>query len=146
MWERVSAGTRRAWLPAAGLSLAVLLSLAAIAAQGRRLGVDHSARAFVHLAAHPMLQAPRETVSILGNGAGLIPLILLGSLLLWRPRPRWALALPATIAGAGALQLLAKWAVDRPRPNLSVWGFPSGHAVGGPHGSAPGPMSLRGQT
>ena len=40
-----------------------------------------------------------------------------------------ALALPLIMAGTGALQLLAKWAVDRPRPNLAAWGFPSGHVL-----------------
>src|SRR5262245_17174239 len=31
--------------------------------------------------------------------------------------------------GAGLLQLAAKWAVDRPRPNLAPWGYPSGHVL-----------------
>jgi len=33
------------------------------------------------------------------------------------------------MAGTGALQLVAKWAIDRPRPNLAAWGFPSGHVL-----------------
>jgi undecaprenyl-diphosphatase len=33
------------------------------------------------------------------------------------------------MTGAGILQFAAKWAVDRPRPNLSPLGFPSGHVL-----------------
>ena len=33
------------------------------------------------------------------------------------------------MAGTGALQFLAKWSVDRPRPDLTPWGFPSGHVL-----------------
>ena len=33
------------------------------------------------------------------------------------------------MAGVGIVQFLAKWAVDRPRPNLAPWGFPSAHVL-----------------
>jgi hypothetical protein len=33
------------------------------------------------------------------------------------------------MAGTGGLQLVAKWAIDRPRPNLAAWGFLRGHAL-----------------
>jgi membrane-associated phospholipid phosphatase len=33
------------------------------------------------------------------------------------------------MAGTGVLQLVAKWAIDRPRPNLAARGFPSGHVL-----------------
>jgi undecaprenyl-diphosphatase len=33
------------------------------------------------------------------------------------------------MAGTGGLQLVAKWAIDRPQPNLAAWGFPSGHVL-----------------
>ena len=39
------------------------------------------------------------------------------------------MALPLLMAGTGALQLVAKWAIDRPWPNLAEWGFPSGHVL-----------------
>src|SRR5262245_4532124 len=68
-------------------------------------------------------------VTGLGQNYGLIPLIALGSAVLWRASRRWAVALPILMAGTGALQLVAKWAVDRPRPNLAAWGFPSGHVL-----------------
>jgi len=68
-------------------------------------------------------------VSRLGENSGLIPLIGLGSALLWRSSRRSAVTLPILMAGTGALQLVAKCAVDRPRPNLAAWGFPSGHVL-----------------
>lgn len=97
--------------------------------QHQWLGVDHSARGAMELARTPQLDTPMHAVSMLGSPPGLIPLILLSSLVLWPYRRRWALALPALMMGTGALQLLSKWAIDRPRPNLAAWGFPSGHVL-----------------
>src|SRR5262249_37379204 len=44
-------------------------------------------------------------------------------------RRQWAVSLPLIMAGTGGLQFLAKWAVDRPRPNHAAWGYPSGHVL-----------------
>jgi len=41
----------------------------------------------------------------------------------------WGVAFPFVMAGAGLLQIFAKWAIDRPRPNLDPWGFPSAHVL-----------------
>jgi undecaprenyl-diphosphatase len=103
--------------------------LALIAARQGVFAVDHEADTIVGLTRHAWLQGSMETVSLLGQGTTLVPLIALASLLVWRHRRRWAVALPVVMAGAGGLQLLAKWAVDRPRPNAAPWGFPSGHAL-----------------
>jgi undecaprenyl-diphosphatase len=75
------------------------------------------------------LDVAMETVSFLGEPAGLIPLILVASGARWRASRRWALLLPVLMAGTGALQLVGKWAADRPRPNAAPWGFPSGHVL-----------------
>ena len=112
------------------LSFGVFLGLAGIAAQEHWFGVDHSAQGVIELVRDTRLDFPMQTVSLLGEGSALIPLIVLASLLLWRCyRRRWALGLPVIMAGAGWLQLIAKWAVNRPRPNLAPWGFPSGHVL-----------------
>jgi hypothetical protein len=64
------------------------------------------------------------------QASGLAPLVVLVSLVFWwRDRLQWAIGLPVIMAGTGALQWIAKWAVDRPRPNGAPWGFPSGHAL-----------------
>jgi len=70
-----------------------------------------------------------SAISSLGENYGLVPLIAFGVAFLWHRSRRWALALPLLMAGTGMLQLGAKWAVDRPRPNLAAWGFPSGHVL-----------------
>jgi membrane-associated phospholipid phosphatase len=111
------------------VSLAGFLALALISAGQQLSDVDHRVRALVQLARLPWLDIVMRAVSSLGENHGLIPLIALGSAILWRPSRRWAVTLPILMAGTGALQLIAKWAVDRPRPNLAAWGFPSGHAL-----------------
>ena len=108
------------------------LAFAALALIATRRGVfdlDRSTEALVGLIRRAPLQSSMETASLLGQGSVLVPLIALASLLVWQCRRRWALALPVVMAGAGGLQFLAKWAVDRPRPNTAPWGFPSGHAL-----------------
>jgi membrane-associated phospholipid phosphatase len=114
------------------LGMAASLSFAALSMLATHFGVfglDHSTQELVTRTRLASLQGSMEAVSLLGQGTALAPLIVLASLLAWRPRRRWALALPLVMAGTGALQFLAKWAVDRPRPNETAWGFPSGHAL-----------------
>lgn len=116
-------------IPAALVSLGGFLALAIVAAQQQLLASDHAVRALAAFARHPDLEAPMRTVSLLGESTGLVPMIVLGTLALWRGRRRWALALPVVMAGTGVLQLALKWAIDRPRPNDLPWGFPSGHTL-----------------
>ncbi len=129
MQPTIGRAHRQALLAGAICSFGMFLGLAGIAAQQQWFGIDHAIRALIGLARHPRLDAPMQTLSLLGEGSGLIPLIVLVSLLLWRYRRGWALALPVIMAGTGWLQYVVKWAVDRPRPNLAAWGFPSGHVL-----------------
>ena len=122
-------GLSRALLAVAALSLATFLSLA-LSATGRQLSdLDHTTRALVQSTRLPLLDPVMIGVSGLGENYGLIPLIVLGVWILWRQSRRWAVALPFVMAGTGLLQLVAKWAIDRPRPNHAPWGFPSGHVL-----------------
>ncbi len=121
--------TARVVLAMAILSFAGFLSLAVVPAQDLLAGADQRTRALVHLARQPLLDPAMRGVTLLGNDSGLIPLIALGTGILWLTSRRWALVLPLLMVGTGALQLLAKWAVDRPRPNLAPWGYPSGHVL-----------------
>ena len=120
---------RRALLVGAALAFAGFLGLAGGTLQHHWYGVDHSAREIVGLARVHGLDTPMQTVSLLGDQSGMVPLIALASVLVWQYRRRWALAVPIIMLGTGGLQLLAKWAVNRPRPNLAPWGFPSGHVL-----------------
>ena len=109
--------------------LAAYLVLALTAAQQQFLPLDRSIRAWVQPMRSGWLDVSMAAVSFLGEPAGLIPLILIASALLWRASRRWALLLPALMAGTGVLQLVGKWAANRPRPNAAPWGFPSGHVL-----------------
>lgn len=109
--------------------LATYLVLALAAAQQQFLPVDRGLRAWVQPLRSGWLDVTMQTVSFLGEPAGLIPLILVASAILWRASRRWALLLPLLMAGTGVLQLAGKWAADRPRPNAAPWGFPSGHVL-----------------
>jgi membrane-associated phospholipid phosphatase len=110
------------------LSVALFAGLAALTAEPS-IDVDREARALVGLTRGPGLDATMRAVTLLGEATGLVPMIVLASLALWRVRRRWALGLPLVMAGTGLLQLAAKWAIDRPRPNLAPWGYPSGHVL-----------------
>ncbi|MGH7343106.1 MAG: phosphatase PAP2 family protein, partial [Candidatus Rokuibacteriota bacterium] len=122
-------GLSRRFLAVAVVSLVAFLVLALLAADRQFSSLDHEARALVQLTRLPSLDPAMTGVSGLGESYGLIPLMALGVALLWRSSRRWAVALPLLMAGTGVLQLVAKWAIDRPRPNLAEWGFPSGHVL-----------------
>lgn len=113
----------------AALGLLAFAVLAVTAARPPLQVLDRDARRLVQTLRDDGVEPFMAAASSLGEGTVLVPLIALGVLLLWRRHRRWALALPAVMAGAGALQALAKWAVDRPRPDQTPWGFPSGHAL-----------------
>lgn len=118
------------WMVGIALASATaFLALAAPALSGDTFGIDRQVKSYAGHVQHPMLGAGMSAVSTLGEAAGMIPLILLASALAWRYCRRYALVIPAVMTGAGLLQFAAKWAVDRPRPNLSPLGFPSGHVL-----------------
>src|SRR5258706_13298310 len=99
--------------------LAPYLLPALAAAQLHFLPLDRSVRAWVQPMRSGWLDVSMQTVSFLGDPAGLIPLILVASAALWRASRRWALLLPVLMAGTGVLQLAGKWAADRARPNAT---------------------------
>ena len=116
-------------LGAAGILLTAYVILAIDASHHQFLPLDRNVREWVQPIRSGGLDLSMETVSLLGEPAGLVPLILIASAALWRASRRWALLLPILMAGTGALQLAGKWAADRPRPNAAPWGFPSGHVL-----------------
>jgi undecaprenyl-diphosphatase len=119
----------RLLLSGVAVSLVGYLALAIFAAQQQFFALDYGTRTWVGILKYELLDMPMALVTQLGDKLGLIPLIALGMLVLWRVRPRWAVTLPVLMAGAGALQWLAKAAADRDRPNEAPWGFPSGHVL-----------------
>jgi membrane-associated phospholipid phosphatase len=125
----VRRGKPRRLLSAALVSLVGYLALAIFAAQQQLFALDYGTRTWVFLLRYEALNLPMELVTQLGDRVGLILMIAIAVPLLWRLNRRWAVALPVLMAGAGALQWLAKLAVGRDRPNLAPWGFPSGHVL-----------------
>jgi undecaprenyl-diphosphatase len=124
----VRRGKPRLLLSGALVSLVGYLALAVFAAQQQFFALDYGTRSWIRLLHYEALQLPMELVTSLG-GLGLILLIGVALPILWRVNRRWAVALPVLMAGAGALQWLAKAASGRARPNLAPWGFPSGHVL-----------------
>ena len=125
----VRRGKPRRLLSGAAVSLVGYLALAVIAAQQQLFALDYGTETWVRLLRGEALNLPMELVTRLGDNIGVIMLITIGTAILWRINRRWALALPVLMAGAGALQWIAKALVGRPRPNLAPWGFPSGHVL-----------------
>ena len=116
-------------LPGALVSLVGYVALAVFATEQEMFALDYGTRAWVEILRYELLDFPMQVVTGLGDRPGLIPMILVAIAVLWRVDRRWALALPVLMCGAGALQLLAKWVTDRPRPNAAPLGFPSGHVL-----------------
>jgi membrane-associated phospholipid phosphatase len=117
-------------LLATGLvSLLGFLVLTTAVSQRHLDGVDLVARSMIHQSRHPGLHGFMDGASYLGGQPGQVAIVVIGSVMLLPRRRRWALALPLVMLGVGLVQFLAKWAVDRPRPNLDPWGFPSAHVL-----------------
>ena len=125
----VRRGKPRRLLSGAFISLVGYLALAVFAAQQQFFALDYGTRAWVRQLHAEALNLPMEVVTRLGDRFGLVVLIVIAVPLLWRVSRRWAIALPVLMAGAGALQWLAKAASGRARPNLAPFGFPSGHVL-----------------
>jgi membrane-associated phospholipid phosphatase len=124
-------GHKRRWLVSGALaSLAGYVALAVLAAHQQFFAIDYGTRTWMRVVREEVPYLPMALVTELGSPRGVLVLIVLGvTVLLWRRQHRWAVALPALMAGAGALQALAKWSIGRARPDQSPWGFPSGHVL-----------------
>jgi membrane-associated phospholipid phosphatase len=123
------ADASRALLQGGLLFLLGFLVLTVVVTQQHFVGADLAARSLIHQSHHPVLMGFMEGASFLGGQPGQVAVVVVGVMMLWPRRRRWALALPVVVAGAGAVQFMVKWAVDRPRPNLDSWGFPSAHVL-----------------
>lgn len=130
LFNRVVRERKPRWLlTGAVVSLFGYLALAALVAQQQLFALDYGTRTWVAILRHETLTLPMQIVTQLGDNLGLVPLIVIAFAVLWRVSRRWAIALPVLMLGTGGLQWLAKWAADRPRPDSSPWGFPSGHVL-----------------
>jgi undecaprenyl-diphosphatase len=128
--RRVVGGRKpRLLLSGAAISLVGYVLLALLAAEQFLIALDYGTRTWVAVLRYEFLNLPMRVLTSLGDRIGLIPLVGIGILLLWRVSRPWAIALPFLMSGAGALQYIAKWAANRQRPDDTPWGFPSGHVL-----------------
>jgi membrane-associated phospholipid phosphatase len=130
-YRRLVNGRKPRWLLSGALaSLAGYVALAVLAAHQQFFAIDYGTRTWIRLLREEAPYLPMALVTELGGFYGILLLIAVGvAILLWRRQRRWAVALPALMAGAGALQAIAKWSMGRARPDESPWGFPSGHVL-----------------
>lgn len=92
--------------------------------------LDAAARRLIREGRMLSLERPMRTISKLGSGDVLFPATLVCSVVVWRRHRVLALWLPAIAVATSATLALAKWAIDKPRPTLRDYGFPSGHVFG----------------
>ena len=129
MPQAAGVGSDRALLQGGLLCLLAFLTLTVVVTQHRFDRADQAARGFVQQTRHPAIFGFMEGASYYGGQPGQVAVLVVGIVALWSRQRRWALALPVVMAGVGIVQFVAKWAVDRPRPNLAPWGFPSAHVL-----------------
>lgn len=114
----------------AGLAFLAAFLLLTIAVEHHGLDrLDLAARGLLHRVQQPGLQGVMDSVSRVGGSPGQAAAIVLTCLVLWSRWREGVLALPLMMIGAWVVQLSAKWALDRPRPDLSAWGYPSAHVL-----------------
>lgn len=113
------------------LALAAFVVAAIVARADTFAGLDQGVKTIVRDGRSLALAAPMRYVSLLGSGYALLPVTLACSVVLWRRRHRaLALSLPLIGVGAAATLAVTKWVVNKPRPTLRGYGFPSGHVFG----------------
>jgi membrane-associated phospholipid phosphatase len=114
------------------LLVVVVFLLAAWVAGGESfVGVDRVTRTLIREGRAAALETPMWVVGLLGSGYVLLPVTLVCSAALWRRRHRTlALWLPAIGAGTALTLAVTKWLINKPRPTLRGYGFPSGHVFG----------------
>jgi membrane-associated phospholipid phosphatase len=88
---------------------------------------DVALQHLVQAARHASLEKVMREISGLGSVYFLVPVNIVAMLLIRPGGARLAVFLPAVTLGAVPVELVGKWLVGRPRPNLIAYGFPSGH-------------------
>src|SRR5215510_1950553 len=116
-YRRLVQGRKPRWLLSSALaSLAGYIALAVLAAHQQFFAVDYGTRTWIRMLREEAPYLPMALITQLGGPYGILLLIAAGvAILLWRRQRRWAVALPALMAGAGALQAIAKWSMGRAR-------------------------------
>ena len=126
--KRFDHAARRALVASLVVVVLLFVATACLARWGVLSGLDQWSRSLVHDGGASALKRPMRLVSDLAHGTVLLPLTLACSVYLWRRgRTRLAVALPLIGVAAVVTLPLLKSIVNKPRPSLRDYGFPSGH-------------------
>ena len=129
--RRLDETARRSAVVVAVLAVALFVLAAWIARGDGLAALDHGARALIREGRPPALEQPMWLIGVLGSGDVLLPVTFIGSAVLWCRRHRaMAVILPVAGVATSATLALMKWMIDKPRPTLRGYGFPSGHVYG----------------
>jgi membrane-associated phospholipid phosphatase len=129
--RRLDPARRRSAVVVTLLVVLVFLFAAWVVRRDSLSGVDRGARTLIREGRPSALETPMRVIGRLGSGDVLLPATLVVSAVLWRRRHRaLALWLPAIAAGTSLALALMKWTINKPRPTLRGYGFPSGHVFG----------------
>jgi membrane-associated phospholipid phosphatase len=126
--KRLDPAARRAAVASVVVIVVLFLAAAWLAWREDFSDLDHGAKTLVRDGRVLALQRPMRVVGNLATGYVLLPVALVFSAVLWRRRQHAvALALPVIGVTAVAVLGITKWIVNKPRPSLRGYGFPSGH-------------------
>jgi membrane-associated phospholipid phosphatase len=93
--------------------------------------LDRGTRSLVRQGRAVALERVMRAISVLAMGYVLLPVAVACSVLVWRRGHREVAALlPLIGVTAAGVLALTKWLVNKPRPTLRGYGFPSGHVFG----------------
>lgn len=128
--KRLDRATRRSALTVVLVLVGLFVLAAWIAHHDAVAGFDRGARLYVREdPAMPLMHVMR-VVSRLASGYVLLAIAVAWSAILWRRHRAIAVALPLVGLAAVVSLGLMKWIVNKPRPSLRGYGFPSGHVFG----------------
>ncbi len=129
--KRLAPVARRAAVASVVVFVLLFLVAAWFAQRDDFSDLDRGARTLVREGRALALERPMRVVSALALGWVLLPVTLGCSAVLWRRRHHVvAVALPMIGVTAVVALALTKWIVNKPRPTLRGYGFPSGHVFG----------------
>ncbi len=119
---------RRALLAVGVLAGVAFLLLATLAWRQEFLAVDVALGDAFKGSERVWLRPLMRWLSLLGSGWVLVPLAIVSLAVLWPRNRRLAVVYPLIMAAGLPVELIVKVVVSRPRPHLTRYGFPSGHA------------------
>jgi undecaprenyl-diphosphatase len=129
--KHLDAAARRRAVTCIAITVAAFVIAAIVARAETFAGLDQGTKVLVRDGRPLALAAPMRYVSLLGSGYTLLPVTVVCSVVLWRRRHRaLALSLPAVGVAASLTLAVMKWIINKPRPTLRGYGFPSGHVFG----------------